>query len=135
MKRYTTVSSSSDSGSRLKDSDTVSVASRHSRFTAKQRINSELSEPLTNTDGESFGGGSSDPYFVFRSDLQERLELVDEFLAEYLRTVHEIVSTVLAFLLQKMNVFQYIFGSESESFFGKDSLVYSTSFKHCLHFF
>lgn len=94
MKRYTTVSSSSDSGSHVKDNDTVSVASRHSRFTAKQRINSELSEPLTNTDGESFGGGSSDPYFVFRSDLQEQLELVDEFLAEYLRTVHEIDTAI-----------------------------------------
>jgi hypothetical protein len=105
MKRYTTVSSSSDSGSHVKDNDTVSVASRHSRFTAKQRINSELSEPLTNTDGESFGGGSSDPYFVFRSDLQEQLELVDEFLAEYLRTVHEIVRTCIPFTNECLPMF------------------------------
>jgi len=69
----------------MKDSDSVSLASSHRRFSAKKRINSELSEPLT-------GGntaGDSDPYFVFRSDLQNKLEVVDDFLTEFLRIVHE----------------------------------------------
>ena len=96
MKRYTTVSDSSENSSRMKDSDSVSVASSHRRFTAHKRINSELSEPLTSTTStsvldESFGGGSGDPYFVFRSDLQNKLELADEFLADFLRIVHETV--------------------------------------------
>lgn len=89
MKRYTTVSDSSDASSRMKDSDSVSLASSHRRFTSKKRINSELSEPLTGIADESFGGASGDPYFVFRSDLENKLELVDEFLAEFLRIVHE----------------------------------------------
>lgn len=84
----------SETLSRTKDSETVSVASSHRRFTANKRINSELSEPLTSNAGEPFGGGSSDPYFVFRSDLQNKLELVDDFLAEYLRTVQEIDTAI-----------------------------------------
>ena len=75
----------------MKDSDSVSLASSHRRFTAKKRINSELSEPLTGASDVSFGGASSDPYFVFRSDLQNKLEAVDEFLADFLRIVHETV--------------------------------------------
>jgi len=81
----------------MKDSDTisvVSVASSHRRFAALKRNNAELSEPLTADEDEAYGGGSSDPYFVFRSDLQDQLELVDDFLAEYLRTVYEIDTTV-----------------------------------------
>mmetsp|Transcript_5873 Transcript_5873/g.5722 ORF Transcript_5873/g.5722 Transcript_5873/m.5722 type:complete len:312 (-) Transcript_5873:129-1064(-) len=97
MKRYTNVSDSSDNSSRLKDSDSLSVVSissrstNHRRFNGHKRINSELSEPLTSTastvlDRESSSG---DPYFVFRSDLQTKLELADEFLADFLRIVHE----------------------------------------------
>ena len=98
MKRYTTVSDSSENSSRMKDSDSVSVASSHRRFTGHKRINSELSEPLTSTAStsvldESIGGSSGDPYFVFRSDLQNQLELVDEFLTDFLRIVHETVRT------------------------------------------
>mmetsp|Transcript_5463 Transcript_5463/g.11269 ORF Transcript_5463/g.11269 Transcript_5463/m.11269 type:complete len:301 (+) Transcript_5463:169-1071(+) len=87
MKKYSVVSDSSDSMSR-KDCESISLASRHSRFTTSKRItNSALSEPLT---GDSFDEeGSSDPYFVFRSDLQHQLEVVDEILTEYLRIVHE----------------------------------------------
>lgn len=91
-KRYSSVSGGSDN---MSHSDMVSVASSQRRFTGKKLINSELSEPLTFNDEESFGGGTNDPYFVFRSDLQDQLELVDESLAEYLRTVHEIVRTVV----------------------------------------
>ena len=89
MKRYTSVSDSSENMSRMKDSDTVSVASSHRRFSARKRINSELSEPLTNN------ADAADPYFVFRSGLQNNLELVDEFLAEYLRIIDEIVRTCI----------------------------------------
>lgn len=78
--------------------DNISIASTSSkrRFGGgRRRINSELSEPLTATsivDEEL--GEHSDPYFVFRSDLQNKLEQVDEALAEYLRVVHETVRTV-----------------------------------------
>ena len=116
MKRYTTVSDSSEnSSSRMKDSDSLSVVSissrstSHQRFTRHKRINSELSEPLTspltsnnstsvldhNESSTSLGG---DPYFVFRSDLQNKLESADEFLADFLRIVHETVRA-LSFLL------------------------------------
>ena len=88
-KMYSTVSDRSDNQSRAKDSDSVSFASSHRRFPANKRINSELSQPLNINAEESFGGGSNDPYFVFRSDLQNRLEQLDECLAEFLRTVYE----------------------------------------------
>lgn len=107
MKRYTTVSDSSEnSSSRMKDSDSLSVVSissrstSHQRFTRHKRINSELSEPLTSPltsnsasvldHNESTSTSSSgDPYFVFRSDLQNKLESADEYLADFLRIVHE----------------------------------------------
>ncbi len=97
MKKYSVVSDSSDSMSR-KDCESISLASRHSRFTTSKRItNSALSEPLT---GDSFDEeGSSDPYFVFRSDLQHQLEVVDEILTEYLRIVHETVRTRFVFFV------------------------------------
>ena len=119
MKRYTTVSDSSEnSSSRMKDSDSLSVVSissrstSHQRFTRHKRINSELSEPLTspltssnstsvldhNESSTSSSGGGGDPYFVFRSDLQNKLESADEFLADFLRIVHETVRA-LSFLL------------------------------------
>ena len=99
MKRYSTVSDSSDTSSRMKDSDSVSLASSHRRFSAKKRINSELSEPLTGGGDDEFGGASGDPYFVFRSDLQNKLEVVDDFLTEFLRIVHETVRTVVYILV------------------------------------
>ena len=100
MKRYKTVSDSSDSSSRMKDSDSLSVVSissrsttNHRRFNRNKRINSELSEPLTSP--TSAGGdeesSSLDPYFVFRSDLQNKIELADEDLADFLRIVQETV--------------------------------------------
>jgi hypothetical protein len=76
--------------------DSVSLASSHRRFGRHKRINSELSEPLTTSAStsivdEELGSTAGDPYFVFRSDLQKKLELVDESLADYLRIVHETV--------------------------------------------
>ena len=83
MKKYSVVSGESDSISRAGDMESVSVASSHRRFRGNKKINSALSEPLT---GEAFDDESaSDPYFVFRSDLQHQLEVMDEHLAEYLR--------------------------------------------------
>jgi hypothetical protein len=74
--------------------DSVSVASSKRRF-GRKRINSELSEPLTVgasiVDEELGGSTGGDPYFVFRKDLQKKLELVDESLADFLRIVHETV--------------------------------------------
>jgi hypothetical protein len=82
-----------DSASR---NDAMSVASSRRQFPRHRRVNSGLSEPLTAASAsvvdESFGSDAGDPYFVFRSDLQSKLELVDEALAEYLRVVHETVS-------------------------------------------
>ena len=87
----------SDETSHRRD-DSISVASSKGRFRGRRRINSELSEPLTAATGsvvdEELGGDSGDPYFVFRADLQRKLELVDEALAEYLRIVHETVRTI-----------------------------------------
>jgi hypothetical protein len=83
--------------------DNISVASHHRRFRGHKRISSELSQPLTSTGtgsviDESLGGGTggdtSDPYFLFRSDLQKKLDLLDECLADYLRVVHETVRAV-----------------------------------------
>lgn len=78
--------------------DGVSVASSQRKFRRHRRVNSGLSEPLTTADSvvdESLGSGavSGDPYFVFRSDLQNKLELVDDALADFLRVVHETVSS------------------------------------------
>ena len=105
MKRYTNVSDSSENSSRLKDSDSLSVVSissrstNHRRFNGHKRINSELSEPLTSTASSVLHQESSgDPYFVFRSDLQTKLELADEYLADFLRIVHE---TVRAYITTK----------------------------------
>lgn len=72
--------------------DSISVASSKRRF-GRKRINSELSEPLTTSgsivDEELGSSVAGDPYFVFRKDLQRKLELVDESLADFLRIVHE----------------------------------------------
>ena len=102
MKRYSTVSDSSNSLSRKDGNDDLSIvstsgASGYRRFAAQKRINAELSEPLNGIILEPYGGGSNDPYFVFRSDLQNQLELLDECLADYLRTVDDIVSTFITF--------------------------------------
>ena len=69
-----------------------------------------LSEPLTtvsrsnnNSNNNHFTDGgdtthqlpqlSADPFYVFRDDLYRQLSRVDETLAEYLRVVHQTVST------------------------------------------
>ena len=79
--------------------DSISIASSKRRFPRK-RINSELSEPLTAAGSssivdEELGSLAGDPYFVFRRDLQKKLELVDESLADFLRIVHETVGCVM----------------------------------------
>jgi hypothetical protein len=96
MKKYSTISDNSDADLPTRRDDNVSVASsHHRRFKGHKRISSELSEPLTSANtsviDESLGGDSGDPYYVFRSDLQKKLELMDESLADYLRIVHETV--------------------------------------------
>ena len=95
MKKYSTVSDNSETDASSRRDDNVSVASSHRRFRGHKRISSELSEPLTSANtsivDESLGGDPGDPYYVFRSDLQRKLELVDEGLAEFLRIVHETV--------------------------------------------
>jgi hypothetical protein len=81
--------------------DNISVASSKRRFRGRGHINSELSEPLTAATSASIVdeelGDAGDPYFVFRADLQKKLELVDEALAEYLRIVHETVCSSFVF--------------------------------------
>jgi hypothetical protein len=116
MKKYSTVSDNSETtddasqsyrrsvndsnNNNNHDRDSVSVASSqqhpHRRFKGHKRISSELSEPLTSHTGtfdeESLlSHDPSDPYFVFRSDLQKKLDLIDDSLADYLRVVHETV--------------------------------------------
>lgn len=90
---------SGDSESNNNNNDSVSVASSRRRFRRGGVGNEELSQPLTtdqqssSIDLESLGTDASDrdPYFVFRRDLQNKLEQVDESLADYLRIVHETV--------------------------------------------
>ncbi|KAG7346434.1 syntaxin [Nitzschia inconspicua] len=95
LKRYSTVSdiSETDASSSRRDFDSVSVASNRRRYKGHKRLSSDLSEPLTTAGtsvvDESLGSEAGDPYFVFRNDLQRKLELVDESLAEFLRIVHE----------------------------------------------
>ena len=89
-------SSVAEEASETSNFDTISVASSKRRF-GRKRINSELSEPLTTAGtsivDEELGGSPGDPYFVFRKDLQRKLELVDESLADFLRIVHETVGS------------------------------------------
>lgn len=70
------------------DDDVVTVRSALSR---KSQLPTELSEPLTNGNSTSTVD-HNDPFYVFRSDLYRKLELVDETLAELLRVVHQTVS-------------------------------------------
>mmetsp|Transcript_131778 Transcript_131778/g.196354 ORF Transcript_131778/g.196354 Transcript_131778/m.196354 type:complete len:303 (-) Transcript_131778:42-950(-) len=98
--KYSHVQSGDEQG-RQTDDGAVSVASSKRRF-GRKRINSELSEPLTANRSSIVDeelGDSGDPYFVFRSDLHQKLEMVDESLAEYLRIVHETDTAV--------NVYEY----------------------------
>ena len=74
-------------------SSVASSSTRHRRF-SRRTLNSDLSEPLTaggSIVDEELGSVGSDPYFVFRADLQKKLGTVDESLAEFLRVVHETV--------------------------------------------
>ena len=89
--------------------DAISVASSRRRF--RRGGNEELSQPLTVAsevnDLESLGTDSGDPYFVFRRDLQTKLEQVDESLADYLRIIHETVSRsyfLMIFLYEYSNI-------------------------------
>lgn len=68
----------------------ASVASGASSFRMRSHENEHLSEPLTA--GMNDIDSHEDPYFVFRGDLIQKLELVDEGLAEFLRVVHQTVS-------------------------------------------
>jgi hypothetical protein len=91
---YSSVAEEASEGTSSNNMDSVSVASSKRRF-GRKRINSDLSEPLTSTGAsivdEELGGTTGDPYFVFRRDLQRKLETVDESLADFLRIVHETV--------------------------------------------
>jgi hypothetical protein len=67
-------------GSVIEDADTVSLRSTSTR--GRHHL-PELSEPLT---------ANTDPFFVFRDDLERKLERMDESLAEYMRLVNHVVS-------------------------------------------
>ena len=67
----------------IRRSSSASVASRASSL-LRPRPDESLVEPLTENGG--------DPFYVFRSDLFAKLDLVDESLAEFLRVVHQTVS-------------------------------------------
>lgn len=111
--------------------DAMSVASSKRRFPRHRRVNSGLSEPLTAASAsvvdESLGNEAGDPYFVFRSDLQNKLESVDEALAEYLRVVHETVSCgakkSIPVRLEKDLNFSFLSRFESIGYFSKYARV------------
>ena len=88
-------------------SSSVSVASSKRRFggggRGRKSFSSELSEPLTANRSSVVDeelGDPGDPYFMFRQDLQKKLELVDESLTEFLRVVHETDTAVNAYELK-----------------------------------
>ncbi|CAB9502952.1 Syntaxin-6 [Seminavis robusta] len=75
----------------------LSVPSGDSSTSSKSRLrlprmgrgpSGALSQPLNASTVED-DVDSSDPYYVFQSDLCNKLELVDEALAEFLRVVHQ----------------------------------------------
>lgn len=58
----------------------------------------ELSVPLTTDEDHGARNGgrnqqAGDPYYVFRDDLQRKLESVDDSLSEFLRIVHQTVGS------------------------------------------
>lgn len=64
--------------------DADETSSSISFSSSRKGPSSALSEPLRGN-----GDESEDPFFVFREDMNRKLELVDEGLAEYLRIVHQ----------------------------------------------
>lgn len=66
--------------------DADEMSSSISFSSSRKGPSSALSEPLRGN-----GDESEDPFFVFREDMNRKLELVDEGLAEYLRIVHQTV--------------------------------------------
>ncbi|GAX15688.1 syntaxin of plants SYP6 [Fistulifera solaris] len=68
------------------------AASVASGASFRMRSQDHLSEPLTA--GMNHDESPEDPYFVFRADLMQQLELVDEALAEFLRVVHQTDTSV-----------------------------------------
>jgi t-SNARE complex subunit (syntaxin) len=140
MKRYSTVSdvSATDASSlRRGDLDSVSVASHRRRFKGHKRLSSDLSEPLTTAGtsvvDESLGSEAADPYFMFRNDLQKKLELMDESLADFLRVVHETVrrwvgiAFMQTLLLYEINSFRWT--SHTLLFFLQDTALYVHEYK------
>ena len=94
---YSQVSENDGGARHRRDEDSASVASSKRRF-RRQRVNSDLSEPLTSSItsvpvDEEMGNEAGDPFFVFRGDLKKKLEFVDESLIEFLRVVNETVSS------------------------------------------
>jgi hypothetical protein len=73
-------------------SSSVVSSSSGTSFRLRQRPPEPLAEPLTG-DLEN-GDAAEDPFFVFRGDLFQKLDLVDESLAEFLRVVNQTVRTV-----------------------------------------
>jgi len=77
-------------------SDVVAEATAHSRHGAAD--NHEISSSSRSANGHkssndisSSSAAAADPFYVFRDDLEKKLECVDESLAEYLRIVHHTV--------------------------------------------
>mmetsp|Transcript_8825 Transcript_8825/g.12503 ORF Transcript_8825/g.12503 Transcript_8825/m.12503 type:complete len:310 (+) Transcript_8825:187-1116(+) len=57
---------------------------------SNNRVNPDLSEPLTSSSNAiEIDDSEDDPFYVFREDLYRKLELVDEGLSRYLRIVHQ----------------------------------------------
>lgn len=65
------------------DAESISLKS----FSSRRHHAPELSEPLTS---------STDPFYLFRDDLERKLERMDESLSEYLRVVHHMVRVAFA---------------------------------------
>ena len=94
------------------DNRSVSMSVRSNAKSTSQSFrtvsvgNQDLKEPLTAIANHQ----DDDPFYVFREDLYRKLDLVDDGLAEFLRMVHQTVSSVLLFLYvsQAMNTHSYI---------------------------
>ena len=72
---------------RMASSSSSVVSAASSAFSRPAKEDDTLGEPLN--------ASPEDPYFVFRGDLVTKLDLVDQSLAEFLRVVHQTVSSLL----------------------------------------
>lgn len=85
---YTPLDEDSSKEMKLDEAYTETVATSRTNLLRTSPKSASLVEPLTKTTTAS-ADSNDDPFYVFRADLSRKLETLDEYLAEYLRIVHQ----------------------------------------------